>query len=193
MVFGNMGETSPPASPSPATPRPAQRALRRVPGQRAGRGRRRRHPHAAEDHRGRAQGGRLRQARRWKRLMPEVFAQFVATTQAARKALPRHAGHRVHRRARQALDAADPQRQAHRAAALRIAVEMADEGLITKEEAITRIEPASLDQLLHPTIDPKAERERHRHRPAGLARRGDAARSCSPPTRPRSCRRPATR
>ena len=37
-------------------------ALRRVPDQRAGRGRGRRHPHAAGDHRGRAQGGRLRQA-----------------------------------------------------------------------------------------------------------------------------------
>jgi pyruvate,orthophosphate dikinase len=44
-------------------------------------------------------------------------------------------------------------------AALRIAVEMADEGLISREEAIMRIDPASLDQLLHPTIDPKAVRE----------------------------------
>ena len=44
-------------------------------------------------------------------------------------------------------------------AALRIAVDMAREGLITKEEAIARIDPASLDQLLHPTIDPKAERD----------------------------------
>ena len=43
-------------------------------------------------------------------------------------------------------------------AALRIAVELANEGLITKEEAIGRVEPGSLDQLLHPTIDPKAER-----------------------------------
>lgn len=43
-------------------------------------------------------------------------------------------------------------------AALRIAVELANERLITKEEAVARIEPASLDQLLHPTIDPKAER-----------------------------------
>jgi pyruvate,orthophosphate dikinase len=43
-------------------------------------------------------------------------------------------------------------------AALRIAVDMANEGLISKEEAVTRIDPASLDQLLHPTIDPKAER-----------------------------------
>ena len=44
-------------------------------------------------------------------------------------------------------------------AALRIAVELANEGLITKEEAVTRVEPASLDQLLHPTIDPAAERK----------------------------------
>ncbi|MFL4991405.1 MAG: pyruvate, phosphate dikinase, partial [Microvirga sp.] len=44
-------------------------------------------------------------------------------------------------------------------AALRIAVELASEGLITEEEAITRVEPAALDQLLHPTIDPKAERK----------------------------------
>ena len=44
-------------------------------------------------------------------------------------------------------------------AALRIAVEMANDGLITRQEAILRIEPAALDQLLHPTIDPKAERK----------------------------------
>jgi pyruvate,orthophosphate dikinase len=44
-------------------------------------------------------------------------------------------------------------------AALRIAVELASEGLITKQEAITRVDPSSLDQLLHPTIDPKAERK----------------------------------
>jgi pyruvate,orthophosphate dikinase len=43
-------------------------------------------------------------------------------------------------------------------AALRIAVELADEGLMTKREAVTRVDPASLDQLLHPTIDPDAER-----------------------------------
>ncbi len=41
-------------------------------------------------------------------------------------------------------------------AALKIAVDMANDGLITREEAIRRIEPMSLDQLLHPTLDPKA-------------------------------------
>ena len=44
------------------------------------------------------------------------------------------------------------------AAALKIAVDMVEEGLITQEEALLRIEPQSLDQLLHPTLDPKAER-----------------------------------
>ncbi|MCG2667128.1 pyruvate, phosphate dikinase [Bradyrhizobium sp. GCM10023182] len=44
-------------------------------------------------------------------------------------------------------------------AALRIAVELANEGLITKKEAVMRIDPASLDQLLHPTIDPNAKRD----------------------------------
>jgi len=44
-------------------------------------------------------------------------------------------------------------------AALRIAVELAQEKLVTKEEAVARIDPAALDQLLHPTIDPKAERK----------------------------------
>ncbi len=44
-------------------------------------------------------------------------------------------------------------------AAMKIAVDMAAEGLISHEEAITRVEPASLDQLLHPTIDPEARRD----------------------------------
>ena len=44
-------------------------------------------------------------------------------------------------------------------AALKIAVELANEGLISREEAVTRIDPAALDQLLHPTIDPGAERK----------------------------------
>ncbi len=44
------------------------------------------------------------------------------------------------------------------AAALRVAVDMTHEGLISREEAIARIDPASLDQLLHPAIDPAAKR-----------------------------------
>src|SRR4051812_12573821 len=44
-------------------------------------------------------------------------------------------------------------------AALRIAVELANEGLISKKDAVMRVDPASLDQLLHPTIDPDAKRD----------------------------------
>ena len=42
------------------------------------------------------------------------------------------------------------------AAALRMAVEMAEEGLIDRDEALLRIDPIALDQLLHPTLDPNA-------------------------------------
>jgi len=43
-------------------------------------------------------------------------------------------------------------------AALKIAVDMANEGLISRDEAVGRVDPAALDQLLHPTLDPKAPR-----------------------------------
>jgi len=43
--------------------------------------------------------------------------------------------------------------------ALKIAVDMVSEGLISKEEAVQRVEPESLDQLLHPTLDPNADRD----------------------------------
>ncbi|HTW28264.1 MAG TPA: pyruvate, phosphate dikinase, partial [Acetobacteraceae bacterium] len=44
------------------------------------------------------------------------------------------------------------------AASLRIAVEMAKSGLIDRAEAVQRVNPAALDQLLHPTLDPNAKR-----------------------------------
>ena len=44
-------------------------------------------------------------------------------------------------------------------AALKVAVDMVSEGLITQDEAISRIDPAALDQLLHPSLDPDATRE----------------------------------
>ncbi len=44
-------------------------------------------------------------------------------------------------------------------AALKIAVDMANEGLITEAEAVLRVEANALDQLLHPTLDPKAPRD----------------------------------
>ena len=44
-------------------------------------------------------------------------------------------------------------------AALKIAVDMANEGLLSREEAVLRVEPQALDQLLHPAIDPAAKRD----------------------------------
>jgi pyruvate,orthophosphate dikinase len=49
-------------------------------------------------------------------------------------------------------------------AAVRVAVDMAKEGLITKEEAVLRVDPGGVDQLLHPTLDP--------HSPKKLLARG---------------------
>ena len=91
--------------------------------------------------------------------MPEVFDEFVRATQL----LERHyrdmqdMEFTVERGKLWMLQTRNGKRTAK--AALRIAVEMANEGLITREEAIGRIEPNSLDQLLHPTLDPKAERK----------------------------------
>ena len=175
MVFGNMGETS--ATGVAFTRNPStgeKRALRRVPGQRAGRGRGRRHPHAAEHHRGRAHRGRFRQAVAGEADAGGLRANSSRIDAAAREALPRHAGPRVHRRARQAVDAADAQRQAHRQGG---AAHRRRDGERRPDHAARRrsrrIDPAALDQLLHPTIDPKAERDVVAHRPARLARRGE--------------------
>ncbi len=44
-------------------------------------------------------------------------------------------------------------------AAIRIAVEMVDEGLITEKEAVLRVDPNQLNTLLHPSIDPAAEKD----------------------------------
>ena len=54
-------------------------------------------------------------------------------------------------------------------AAFKVAVDMAEEGLISRDEAVLRVDPASLDQLLHPTLDPECRAENHRQGAAGLA------------------------
>ena len=41
-------------------------------------------------------------------------------------------------------------------AAVKLAIDLVNEGLLTKEEAILKVEPAQLDSLLHPMFDPKA-------------------------------------
>ena len=92
------------------------------------------------------------------KLMPEAFASFVDISERLEKHYRdmQDLEFTIERGKLWMLQTRSGKRTAK--AALKIAVEMAAEGLITKEEAIARIDPASLDQLLHPTIDPKAER-----------------------------------
>lgn len=91
-------------------------------------------------------------------VMPAAFAEFVAICDV----LERHykdmqdVEFTIERGKLWMLQTRSGKRTAK--AALRSAVDMANEGLITREQAIARIDPASLDQLLHPTIDPSAER-----------------------------------
>jgi pyruvate,orthophosphate dikinase len=89
-------------------------------------------------------------------IMPQVFKQFVETTQLLEKHYKdmQDLEFTVERGKLWMLQTRNGKRTGR--AALRLAVEMANEGLITREEAISRVEPATLDQLLHPTIDPNA-------------------------------------
>ena len=150
-----------------------EEALRRVAPERAGRGRRRRHPHAAADPSPTGRGPRRRRSRR---RCPTPTASSSRICDEARDALPRHAGSGVHDPGRQALHAPVPHRRSAPArAAVRVAVEMAKEGLITQEEAVLRVDPAALDQLLHPTLDPKAPKKLLARGLAGEPRRGERA------------------
>jgi pyruvate,orthophosphate dikinase len=90
-------------------------------------------------------------------LLPEVFAEFVRTTELLEKHYRdmQDMEFTVERGKLWMLQTRNGKRTGK--AALRIAVEMANEDLITQEEAVTRIDPGSLDQLLHPMIDPQAE------------------------------------
>ncbi|WP_395671772.1 pyruvate, phosphate dikinase [Phenylobacterium sp.] len=91
--------------------------------------------------------------------MPEVFAQFKAVIER----LETHyrdmqdIEFTVERGRLYMLQTRNGKRTAK--AALKVAVDLASEGLISKEEAVMRVEPGSLDQLLHPTIDPASPRD----------------------------------
>ena len=91
-------------------------------------------------------------------IQPAVFEQFVATTQLLEKHYRdmQDLEFTIERGKLWMLQTRNGKRTAR--AALRIAVEMADEGLISREDAIARVDPAALDQLLHPMIDPNAKR-----------------------------------
>ena len=139
-------------------PRPVHRrehVLRRIPGERAGRGRGGRHPHAAA---GVQDAAPSRARRRWKQVMPEAYAELMRV----RETLEQHyhdmqdLEFTVQQKKLYMLQTRNGKRTT--AASLRMAVDMAREGLIDQDEAVRRVNPSSLDQLLHPTLDPKAPR-----------------------------------
>jgi pyruvate, orthophosphate dikinase len=90
-------------------------------------------------------------------LMPEVFKQFADTTRLLEKHYRdmQDLEFTVERGKLWMLQTRNGKRTAK--AALKVAVDMANEGLISREDAVTRVEPGALDQLLHPTLDPKAK------------------------------------
>jgi pyruvate,orthophosphate dikinase len=91
--------------------------------------------------------------------MPEVYAQLAAVFETLEKHYRdmQDIEFTVERGKLWMLQTRSGKRTAK--AALKIAVDMASEGLITQEEAILRVDPQALDQLLHPTLDPKAARD----------------------------------
>jgi pyruvate, orthophosphate dikinase len=97
--------------------------------------------------------------RSMERAMPEAYAELVKV----RAALERHyrdmqdIEFTVQRNTLYMLQTRNGKRTA--AAGLKIAVDMAAEGLIDTKEAVNRVAPSSLDQLLHPTLDPEAPRK----------------------------------
>ena len=93
------------------------------------------------------------------KLMPEAFASFVGICERLEKHYRdmQDLEFTIERGKLWMLQTRSGKRTAK--AALKVAVDMANEGLITHAEAVARIDPSSLDQLLHPTIDPKAERD----------------------------------
>ena len=154
--------TAPPASPSPAIRRPASSASTAsswsTPRARTWSPASARRSHLTARH-GKQASGADRAVDGG--VMPAAYAELVDVSATSSRAHYRDMQDiEFTIQQRQALDAADPHRQAHRQAALQIAVDMVNEGLI---DAATRrscgSSPASLDQLLHPTLDPKAERK----------------------------------
>ena len=124
-------------------------------------------------------------------LMPEVFSQFVATTQLLEKHYRdmQDLEFTVERGKLWMLQTRNGKRTGE--AALRVAVEMADEGLISREDAVQRVEPERARSAAAPDPRPQGEAQAARDRPARLARARRAARSSSPPTRRKRCVRRA--
>jgi pyruvate, orthophosphate dikinase len=91
--------------------------------------------------------------------MPEVFAEFASVADLLEKHYRdmQDMEFTVERGRLWMLQTRRGKRTAK--AALRVAVDMTNEGLIDRQEAIARIDPSSLEQLLHPALDPNAPRE----------------------------------
>ncbi|MGA0604544.1 pyruvate, phosphate dikinase [Phenylobacterium sp. VNQ135] len=91
--------------------------------------------------------------------LPEVFTQFKAVVEKLEKHYRdmQDIEFTVEKGRLYMLQTRNGKRTAK--AALKVAVDLASEGLISKEEAVMRVEPQSLDQLLHPTIDPGSPRD----------------------------------
>ena len=135
-----------------------ERLLRRMAGQRAGRGRGRRYPHAAISDQGGARDGRGQAA-------VDGRGDAGGLCRAGRRVRSLEKHYRdmqdieftVERGKLWMLQTRSGKRTAK--AALKMAVDMAAEGLIDEDEAILRVDPMALDQLLHPTLDPDAPRD----------------------------------
>jgi pyruvate,orthophosphate dikinase len=105
---------------------------------------------------GKAEGGDLPSM---EEVMPDVFAELVSIYQKleAHYRDMQDIEFTVENRKLWMLQTRNGKRTAR--ASLKIAVDMVAEKLITKEEALLRIDPASLDQLLHPALDPNAKKQ----------------------------------
>ena len=179
MVFGNRGRAL--GDRRRVHTRPVHgRAgrVRRVPDQRAGRGRRRGHPHAGA---ARADGGR-----------PPGGARPVhRDDQAARGALPRHAGHGVHGRGGDALPAPDPHREADRGRRAEGRGGHGRRGADLPRGGGRAHRPGPARPAAPPDDRPERVARRRRQGAERVAGRGGAGRSSSTPTWPRTRAAPA--
>ena len=174
MVFGNRDDNS--RHRRRLHPRPGHRreqAVRRLPRQRPGRGRRGRHPQHRDPR------------RRSSDAVPEDPQGAAGHLRPAREALPRHVRHRVHHRAGQALDAADPRRQAHRRrrAAHGRRHDQGPQGL--EDQPARRrcsASPPSTSTRCCTRSSTTTDVKVHRQGPRRVAGRGGRARPTSPPT-----------
>ena len=153
MVFGNMGDDL--RHRRGLHPRPGHRreqVLRRVPDERPGRGRRRRHPHAEARSVMKTTSGCQVHAELWVR-------------KAAREALQGHAGLRVHHRRRASSTCCRPVTASAPASPRCGSLSRwSRKSLIDQKTAVKRIPADDLDQLLVPVFDPKAKKKAKIHR-----------------------------